>query len=62
MNNMPLQKYKYNRKTYFVDYRLKEFRSDTYMIEFVPFQSEKGDLILCKMIKEKLLDLTKYDI
>jgi hypothetical protein len=55
-----LQVYKYNRKNYFVDYRLKQFRSDTPLIDFVEFDSDKGDLILCKMIREDVLDLDQY--
>lgn len=49
---MQLQKYKYNRKTYFVDYRLQQFRSDSPEIEFLDFRDQKGDRILAKMIKE----------
>lgn len=49
---MELEKYTYNRKTYFVDYRLQQFRSDTPQIEFLDFRSDKGDKILCKMLKE----------
>lgn len=56
-----LQKYKYNRKTYFVDYRLKQFRSDAPIIDFIEFDSDLGDRILCKMIKEDLLDLSQYN-
>lgn len=55
-----LQKYKYYQKRYFVDYRLKQFRSDTPEIDFVDFDSDLGDKILCKMIKENVLDLDKY--
>jgi hypothetical protein len=53
---MELQKYKYNRVNYFVDYRLQQFRSDTPRIEFLDFRSDKGDKILCKIIKEKKAD------
>jgi len=56
---MPLEKYTYNRKTYFVDYRLQQFRSDTPIIEFIDFRDEKGDRILCKMIKENKADFSK---
>ena len=56
-----LQIYKYNRKNYFVDYRLSQFRSDTPMIDFVEFDSDLGDKILCKMIKEDILDLSQYN-
>jgi len=56
-----LQTYRYNRKNYFVDYRLKQFRSNTPMIDFVEFDSDLGDKILCKMIKEDLLDLEQYN-
>lgn len=56
-----LQTYKYNRKNYFVDYRLRQFRSDTPFIDFVDFETDLGDKILCKMIKEKKLDLDQYN-
>lgn len=56
-----LQTYKYNRKNYFVDYRLKQFRSDTPFIDFIDFETDLGDKILCKMIKEKKLDLDQYN-
>jgi hypothetical protein len=56
-----LQTYTYNKKTYFVDYRLKQFRSDTPIIDFIDFQSDKGDKILCKMIKDGVLDLNQYN-
>lgn len=58
---MELQKY----KNMFVDYRLKQFRTipkDYGLIEFIEFDSEKGDEILCEMIKDNLLDYKKYDI
>lgn len=59
-----LQRYTYNRKTYFVDYRLKQFRTDskpTEPIEFIDFESDKGDRILVKMIKDNVLDLSQYN-
>lgn len=49
---MQLQTYTYNKKTYFIDYRLQQFRSNTPIIEFLDFKDEKGDKILCKMLKE----------
>lgn len=58
---MELQKY----KNMYVDYRLKQFRTipkNFGRIDFIDFDSERGDKILCKMIKEKLLDLNKYTI
>ena len=58
---MELQKYKYNKKEYFVDYRLKQFRSNTPQIDFVEFGSELGDKILCKMIKDDVIDFSKLD-
>lgn len=54
---MELQKYKYNRVVYFVDYRLQQFRSDTPIIEFLSFRDYKGDRILSKMIREKVAKL-----
>ena len=59
---MELQKYTYNRKTYFVDYRLQQFRSDTPQIEFLDFRDQKGDRILCKMIKENKADTSRIKL
>lgn len=59
---MPLQQYTYNRITYFVDYRLKQFRSNTPFIRFVEFGDELGDKILCKMIRENVVDWNKLNI
>lgn len=56
-----LQTYKYNRKNYFIDYRLKQFRSDTPSIDFIDFETDLGDKILCKMIREDKLDLSQYN-
>lgn len=56
-----LQTYRYNRRNYFVDYRLKQFRSDTPLIDFIDFESDLGDKILYKMIKERVLDLEQYN-
>jgi len=48
-------------KGYTVDYRLKQFRKcpksplSRKMIEFVDFDSDKGDLLLCEMIKKNLV-------
>lgn len=56
---MPLQKY----KCYTVDYRLKQFRRvyKSGRIDFIEFNSDEGDRILCRMIKDNVLDLSKYD-
>ena len=59
---MPLQTYTYNRRKYFVDYRLEEFRSDTEVINFVSFWSEQGDKILTKMLKEGVADITRLNL
>lgn len=61
---MELQKYKYNRATYTVDYRLKQFRREHQQgfIMFIDFDSELGDKILCKMIKDKVADFSKLDL
>lgn len=51
---MPLQDY----KGYTVDYRLKQFRKcppNHGLIEFIDFKSEKGDKILCEMIRKNLI-------
>ena len=58
INYMPLQTY----KGYFVDYRLRQFRSDVpypKVIEFVDFKSEKGDALLCEMLQAKLVPKDK---
>ena len=51
---MKLQEYTYNRKTYTVDYRLKQFRhiAKDGAISFIEFYDELGDRIMCKMISE----------
>lgn len=54
---MQLPTYTYNRIKYFIDYRLQQFRSDTPIIEFINFRDDKGDRILCKMIKDGVADL-----
>ena len=59
---MELQKYTYNNREYYVDYRLKQFRSNTKQIEFIEFDSLLGDLILCKMIKDNVADFSKLDL
>ena len=49
-----MQEYTYNRKTYTVDYRLKQLRhiaKDGY-IDFISFFDPLGDRVLCKMIKD----------
>jgi hypothetical protein len=55
---MKLQKY----KNYTVDYRLKQFRRVSFTkkgfpgkIEFLNFDSEKGDRLLGQMIKKNLV-------
>lgn len=51
---MQLQQY----KGYFVDYRQKQFRSNVEFpqpIEFVDFDSEKGDAMLSEMIRSGLV-------
>lgn len=52
---MELQEYTFNRKTYFVDYRLKQFRTKANYpkpIEFVSFYDELGERILSKLIRD----------
>lgn len=51
---MPLPTY----KNYYVDYRLKQFRSCADFpapIEFLDFDSEKGDELLAEMIRQDLV-------
>ena len=61
---MELQTY----KGYTVDYRMKQFRAceggweNHGIIEFIDFSSDKGDKILCEMIKEGVLDYSKYQL
>lgn len=57
-----LPTYTYNRITYYVDYRLQQFRSNTPIIDFLDFRSDKGDRILCKMLKENKADITKLKL
>ena len=59
---MPLQQYTYNRISYYVDYRLKQFRSNTSCIKFVDFSDTLGDRILAKMIRENVVDWSKLNI
>jgi hypothetical protein len=55
-------------KDYTVDYRMKQFRrceggwENHGMIEFIEFDSEKGDGILCEMIRSGVLDYSKYKL
>jgi hypothetical protein len=58
---MKLQEY----EGYFVDYRLKQFRSNVpypQEIEFVDFDSDKGDKMLAKMIKEGQADWSQLHL
>lgn len=61
---MKLQEYKYNRATYTVDYRLKQFRRvfTDGRIAFIDFDDDLGDRILCKMIKDNVADFSKLDL
>lgn len=61
---MELQRYTYNKKNYHVDYRLQQFRyvDKNEMIEYVEFDDELGDRILCKMIKEGVADINKINL
>jgi len=55
-------------KGYTVDYRLKQFRGckggweNHGLIEFIDFDSEKGDRLLTKMIKDGVADLDKIKL
>jgi hypothetical protein len=55
---MKLQTY----KGWTVDYRLSQFRRirKSGMIDFVEFDSDKGDKILCQMIDDGVIDYTKW--
>jgi hypothetical protein len=58
---MKLQEY----KGYFVDYRLKQFRSNVpypQEIEFVDFDSDKGDKLLAQMIRKGLADWSQLHL
>lgn len=62
---MPLQTYTYKRINYFVDYRLKQFRSNVpypKMIRFIEFDDALGDRILCKMIRENVVNWALLNI
>lgn len=59
---MPLQEYIYCRVTYYVDYRMKQFRSKvdgSKTIRFLDFDSILGDKILAKMISEDVADTSR---
>jgi len=52
---MPLQTYTYNRVTYYVDYRMEQFRTAVEfpkLIKFIDFDDYLGDRILAKMIRD----------
>lgn len=56
---MPLQTYRYNNQTYYVDYRLQQFRSAVPFpkpIAFLDFRSPYGDRILTHMIRAGVAD------
>ena len=73
---MPLQQFTYRRRTYFVDYRLRQFRSVTDpnhahpcrpdcragRIEFVDFKSDKGDAMLCRLIRTGQADWSRLHL
>lgn len=55
---MKLQEY----KGYFVDYRLRQFRSNVPFperIEFVSFDSDEGDVLLVEMLERGLVPIEK---
>ena len=57
---MELQKY----KGFYVDYRLKQFRSAVAYheeIEFIDFKSERGDEMLVEMLNKKLIPADKMN-
>ncbi len=62
---MPLPTYTYNRITYYVDYRMNQFRSAVdfpNIIRFINFDDDLGDRILAKMIRENKVDWTLLHI
>lgn len=42
---------------YYVDYRLKQFRTVTPdgLIDFISFRSDYGDMLLCEMLEKHLI-------
>lgn len=64
---MPLPTYTYNRITYTVDYRCKQFRymppfPQTKGMRFYDFDSPQGDRILAKMIRDGKADMSKLSL
>ena len=62
---MPLQKYTYKNVTYFVDYRLQQFRSAVdfpEIIAFIDFKSDEGDEIIVSMMNDEVFDFNKYNL
>ena len=60
---MQLQEYTYNRVRYTVDYRLSQFRNVKHNgITFIEFSDDLGDRILCKMIKDGVLDYSHANL
>lgn len=63
-----LPTYTYNRVTYFVDYRMQQFRSVSFNkagklfkrpIRFYDFRSHEGDRILSRMIRDGVADINR---
>lgn len=62
---MPLQEYTHQGITYFVDYRMQQFRTKvdfTKIIEFIDFKTDRGDQILTQMIKDGEADLNRINL
>lgn len=61
----PLQEYTYRRVTYYVDYRLKQFKTKAKfpdLIKFINFDDDYGDRILAKMIRDGVADESKLHL
>ncbi len=60
----PLQTFTYRRIEYYVDYRMKQFRTTDLnkRIKFINFDDDYGDRILAKMIRDGVADESKLDL
>lgn len=62
---MHLPTFTYKRTEYFVDYRMKQFRTNpppNKNIKFINFDDPYGDLILAKMIADGVADEAKLNL
>lgn len=58
---MPLQKFTYYKVEYYVDYRMRQFRTTATdkPIKFIDFEDDKGDRMLTRMISLDIADMTQ---